>query len=252
MTADPGVDVIVPVHNQRPLVEACLSSVLGTRNEIPFELVVVDDASTDCELEARLAQLAEAGRLTLLTNLANLGFTRSVNRGMQLHTNRDVLLLNSDTVVYGDWLDRLRRAAYSQPRIASVNPLTNASHIGSYPYRGANGSVRFEISDQHLDALAAEVNRERRVVVHTTVGFCMYIRRATLDDVGYFDAEHFSAGYGEESDFCYRARKVGWRHLVTGDMFVRHWEGQSFGEQGTAGRADARNLQPTASRPRSE
>jgi glycosyltransferase involved in cell wall biosynthesis len=109
MTADPGVDVIVPVHNQRPLVEACLASVLETRNETPFELVVVDDASTDPELKARLAQLAEAGRLTLLTNVANLGFTRSVNRGMQLHPNRDVLLLNSDTVVYGDWLDRLRR-----------------------------------------------------------------------------------------------------------------------------------------------
>jgi GT2 family glycosyltransferase len=231
MTADPGLDVIVPVHNQRPLVEACLASVLATRNAIPFELLVVDDASTDRELKAWLAQLAEAGRLTLLTNVVNLGFTKSVNLGMQLHPNRDVLLLNSDTVVYADWLDRLRRAAYSQPRVASVNPLTNASHIGSYPYRSANGSVRFEISDQRLDALAAEVNRERRVVVHSTVGFCMYIRRAALDDLGYFDAEHFSAGYGEESDFCYRARKVGWRHLVTGDVFVRHWEGQSFGER---------------------
>jgi hypothetical protein len=69
------------------------------------------------------------------------------------------------------------------------------------------------------------------VEVHYTVGFCIYIRRAVLVDVGLFDAEHFPVGYGEEADFCYRARRVGWRHVVTGDVFVRHWEGQSFGER---------------------
>ena len=67
--------------------------------------------------------------------------------------------------------------------------------------------------------------------MHVTVGFCMYIRPAVLDAVGYFDDHLFPVGYGEESDFCYRARKLGWRHIVTGDVFVRHWEGQSFGER---------------------
>jgi GT2 family glycosyltransferase len=225
------LDVIVPVYNQRPLVESCLASVLAARNAAAFELVVVDDASTDRELSVQLAKMAEAGELTLLTNTENLGFTKSVNRGMRLHPGRDVLLLNSDVVVHGDWLDRLREAAYSDPRIATVNPLTNASHIGCYPFRQANGHVTFEISDERLDALAAEVNRTRRVGVHTTVGFCLYIRRAVLDAIGYFDAVHFPFGYGEESDFCYRARKLGWRHVVAGNVFVRHWEGQSFGER---------------------
>jgi hypothetical protein len=82
-----------------------------------------------------------------------------------------------------------------------------------------------------LDALAAKANHGRYVAVHLTVGFCMYIRRAVLDAVGYFDDQLFPVGYGEESDFCYRARKLGWRHIVTGDVFVRHWEGQSFGER---------------------
>ena len=229
--ADCQLDVIVPVYNQRLLVESCLASVLASKNAVAFELVVVDDASTDRELRASLAKLAEAGKIRLLTNAENLGFTKSVNRGMQLHPERDVLLLNSDTVVHGNWLDRLREAAYSDPRVGTVNPLTNASHIGCYPFRQANGHVTFEISDEQLDALAARTNRARRVMVHTTVGFCLYIRRALLHAIGYFDAVHFPFGYGEESDFCYRARKLGWRHLVTGDVFVRHWEGQSFGER---------------------
>jgi GT2 family glycosyltransferase len=229
--ASPVIDVIVPVYNQRELVESCLTSVLSARNRTAFEIVVVDDASTDLELKAHLVLLAETGRVTLLTNPENLGFTRSVNRGMRLHPERDVVLLNSDTLVSGDWIDRLQRAALSDPMVGTANPLTNASHIGSYPFRVIVGDVAFEISDEELDALAAKANRGRYVAVHLTVGFCMYIRRAVLDAVGYFDDELFPVGYGEESDFCYRARKLGWCHIVTGDVFVRHWEGQSFGER---------------------
>ncbi len=223
------VDVIVPVHNQRDMVEPCLASLIEARNETAVELVVIDDASTDDALKAALARLARDGHITLLTNEHNLGFTQTVNRGMRLHPGRDVVLLNSDTLVFGAWVDRLRRAAHSGPRVGTANPMTNGSHISAYPFRHADGQVSFEISDAQLDALAAGVRPVQRVAVHYTVGFCLYIRRALLNAVGLFDAEHFPVGYGEEADFCYRARRLGWRHVVTGDVFVRHWEGQSFG-----------------------
>jgi GT2 family glycosyltransferase len=223
------VDIVVPVHQQRRLTKACLASILAADVGTSFELVVVDDASTDPALRVSLEEAASAGRLTLLNNEANFGFTRSVNRGMRLHSDRDVVLLNSDTVVFDGWLDCLRRAAHARPRVASVNPLTNASHIGCYPFRVPDGEVRFEMPDAELNAMAAEANAGRTAEVHTTVGFCMYIRRASLDEVGLFDAENFPVGYGEESDFCYRARRLGWRHLIAGDSFVRHWEGQTFG-----------------------
>jgi hypothetical protein len=119
----------------------------------------------------------------------------------------------------------------SGPRIATANPLSNACHIGAYPFRHADGQLRFEIGDAELDALAASIQPVRRAAVHLTVGFCQYIRRAAIDEIGVFDAENFPVGYGEESDFCYRARRLGWRHVVTGDVFVRHWEGQSFGQR---------------------
>ena len=86
-----------------------------------------------------------------------------------------------------------------------------------------------ELTSEELAGICAEVNHGQAANVHTAVGFCIYIRRAALDDVGLFDAQNFPVGYGEESDFCYRARKVGWRHRIAGDAYVEHFEGKSFG-----------------------
>ena len=121
--------------------------------------MVIDDRSTGAEINAYLALAAETGQDQAATNPENLGFTRRVNRGMRLHRERDVVLLNSDTVVSGDWIDRLQRAALSNPMVGTANPLTNASHIGSYPFRDPVGDVAFEISDGELDALAARANQ---------------------------------------------------------------------------------------------
>ncbi|MBV9997052.1 MAG: glycosyltransferase [Caulobacteraceae bacterium] len=225
------VDVIVPVYNQPDVVAGCIESVLATIDRRVAEVIVIDDGSTNAKVVSYLRSKAESGAITLHINDKNRGFTRTVNRGMRCHPDRDVLLLNSDTVVYGCWLERLRAAAYSGPKIATVNPLTNASHISAYPHRDGNSGVALELDDKTLDAMAAARNKGVYVDVHTTVGFCMYIRRDCLRTFGLFDERHFPVGYGEESDFCYRARKVGWRHLVAGDVFVRHLDGQSFGER---------------------
>ena len=150
---------------------------------------------------------------------------------MRLHPDRDVLLLDGDTAVHGSWLERLQAAAYSDPEVATVNPLTNASHISGYPFRDSNDGVVLEVNDDVLDHLAAENNAGKNVNVHTTVGFCMFIKRECINSIGLFDVRKFPIRYGEESDFCYRAKKFGWRHLVVGDVFVRHLENQSFGER---------------------
>src|ERR1035437_10365443 len=90
------IDVLIPVY--RGLVETrqCIERVLNSRQKRPFELIVVDDASHEPELVAYLDNLAASGAITLLRNQHNLGFVQSVNRGMSLHSRRDVVLLNSD------------------------------------------------------------------------------------------------------------------------------------------------------------
>ena len=105
------VDIIIPVYRGLAETRRCLESVLAFPQRTAYEIVVVDDCSPEPELSAWLRELAETGAITLLENPVNTGFVNAVNRGMILHPDRDVVLLNSDTEVHGDWLDRLRRCA---------------------------------------------------------------------------------------------------------------------------------------------
>ena len=222
------VDVVVPVFKGRSETLRCLRSVLEARNETPFELVVIDDATPDLQLSAILAEGAEAGLFTLLSNLENLGFVATANRGMELHPDRDVVLLNADTEVFGDWLDRLRRAAATDPRIATVTPLSNNATIASYPRFLHDNPYPLEISFAELDSLAARVNVATLVETPTGVGFCMYLRRECLRAIGLFDLEAFGRGYGEENDLCQRAILAGWRNVIAADIFVHHLGSVSF------------------------
>jgi GT2 family glycosyltransferase len=226
--AGAAVDVVVPVYKGRVETLRCIYSVLVSNCETPFDLVVINDASPDPELSERLRALAEAGLFVLLENEENRGFVRTANRGMSLHPGRDVVLLNSDAEVYDGWLDRLRSAALCNPGTATVTPLSNNATICSYPRFLHDNPFLLEIGYAELDALAAKVNAGTYVEAPTGVGFCLYVARAALHEVGLFDEDAFGKGYGEENDFCQRAIKKGWRNLIAADVFVRHWGAASF------------------------
>jgi glycosyltransferase involved in cell wall biosynthesis len=149
---------------------------------------------------------------------------------MQLHEDRDVILLNSDTEVYGDWAARLRRVAYSTKEIGTVTPLSNNATICSYPKFPDEFDGPFEVGFEGLDELARQANANASVDVPTGVGFCMFIRRVCIDQVGYFDVDTFKTGYGEENDFCLRIAARGWRSVLAGNVFVRHLGRISFRE----------------------
>ena len=227
------VDVIVPVYNQTEYVDNLLASLSVAQNLTPVEIIVIDDCSTEHSTIDTLNSYAESVAITLLKNQENMGFTRTVNRGMACHRDRDVVLLNSDTLVHGNWLDRMAACAYSGPSIATVNPLTSqyGSHISCYPGLTKKFDGVLELSGKELSDICVQFNDRHYVDVHTTVGFCMYIRRKALDCIGYFDTKNFPTAYGEESDFCYRARKTGWRNRIAGDAYVEHFSGKSFGDR---------------------
>lgn len=225
------VDVIVPVYRGLDDTRNCIESVLASPCRTHWQLVVINDASPEPEVTTWLREkAAQEPRITLLENEENLGFVGTVNRGMALNTAHDVLLLNSDTVVANDWLDRIRQAAYGDARIASVTPFSNNATICSYPRFCEGNDLPPGMDTAAIDALCARTNPGQVVDVPTGVGFCMYIRRDSLNAVGLFDTEHFGKGYGEENDFCQRAAAAGWRNLHLLDTFVLHTGGVSFGE----------------------
>ncbi|MDR0274717.1 MAG: methyltransferase domain-containing protein [Burkholderiaceae bacterium] len=234
------VDVIVPVYRGLQDTRRCVESALRAPCQMPWRLVLINDASPEPELAQWLRQIAAADpRITLLENEQNLGFVATVNRGMALAPENDVLLLNSDTEVAPGWLDRLRAAAYSDEKVATVTPFSNNATICSYPRFCQDNELPAGWDTARLDALFARLNARQTVDVPTGVGFCMYVRRAALAEMGLFDAEIFGKGYGEENDFCIRARQAGWRNLHALDVFVRHLGGVSFGAAKAQGERDA-------------
>ncbi|MCC6814069.1 MAG: glycosyltransferase, partial [Rubrivivax sp.] len=227
----PTVDIIVPVYRGLRDTQVCIDAVLAGGPRTDWRLIVINDCSPEPEVTAWLRDKAAAEpRITLLENEHNLGFVGTVNRGMRQSEHNDVLLLNSDTEVAGDWLDRLRAAAYRQARAGTVTPFSGNATICSYPVFCADNPLPPGHSTASLDRLFAQVNAGQSVPVPTGVGFCMYIRRDCLQAVGLFDEAHFGKGYGEENDFCQRAIGLGWHNLHALDTYVLHTGGVSFGD----------------------
>ncbi len=237
---DPTVEIVMPVYGNLPAVQRCLRSVQDAPVACAWHLTVINDASPEPAVQAWLREFALAHPdTTVIENARNLGFVGTVNLGMRLAGRRDVVLLNSDTEVANDWLDRLRAAALSPERVGTVTPFSNNATICSYPDYCADNPLPPGEDTASMDRVIAAVNRGRTIDIPTAVGFCMYIGRACLDAVGEFDAASFGQGYGEENDFCLRASALGWRHLHALDVFVYHEGGASFKEHRHALQAQA-------------
>jgi GT2 family glycosyltransferase/glycosyltransferase involved in cell wall biosynthesis len=228
-----AVDVIIPTYRGLTQTRRCVASVLADPQRPPGRVIVVDDRSPEPKLSGWLDRIAAEGRIELVRNRRNRGFVASVNIGIEAAGNNDVVLLNSDTEVPPGWLARLAGHTYATPRVASVSPFSNNATICGYPSTGS-GPPAFGLGASELDAACGATNGGRSVELPTTVGFCMYIRRAALVDVGLFDVDGFGHGYGEENDFCLRASARGWRHLLACDTFVYHEGSVSFGAGASA------------------
>lgn len=226
------VDVVIPVFGQRALVQNCLASIFAAPQRTPFRVVVVDDASPDPELRSWLEDLAVKDRIDLVAQESNQGFVASANLGMSQHPDRDVILLNSDTLVAGRWLDRIVSAArnHHEP-VATVTPWSNNATICSYPGWPQGGALPEGWTLEALAAKCAEANSGRTVPLPTAVGFCMFVARAALNQVGMFDVAAFGRGYGEENDFCLRAAAAGFHNILAADAYVQHLGGASFSEE---------------------
>ncbi|MGB9988663.1 glycosyltransferase family 2 protein [Pseudoduganella rhizocola] len=234
----PAVSIVIPVYRDIALVQACIGSVLASlpRNRTPAKIVVVDDASPEPALSAWLDTLAAGRKITLLRNPRNLGFIEAVNRGLRQHPQHDVLLLNADTLVHGDWIDRLGKSLYSAPDIASVSPWSNNGEITSFPTIAqaapAPDAAQLARIDQAAAALRAQGQTDD-VELPSCCGFAMLIRRRVLDQVGMLDGAGMVRGYNEEVDWCMRARAAGWRHLAAVGVFIGHAGTVSFGAEKT-------------------
>jgi GT2 family glycosyltransferase len=224
------VDIIVPVYKGLADTRRCLESLMVDTDRPPGRILVIDDCSPEPELTAWLSTLAASGLIDLTRNEKTLGFVATVNRAMLAAGRHDVLLLNSDTEVPSGFLHRLAAHAYSGPKIASVTPFSNnGGEMCSYPDPKGGPAIR-DFSITAIDNAFWAANAFRRVELPTGRGFCLFLRRDCLDEIGLFDLEAFGRGYGEETDFCLRALAAGWHHFLACDTYVQHTGEVSFGD----------------------
>lgn len=236
------VDIIIPVYRGIEETLSCLDSVINSKahNQTALNIMVIYDAGPEPELLQSIQKRQTNTNFTLLINEENLGFVATVNRGMQ-QTDHDVILLNSDTEVANDWVDRLVFHG-QQAKVASVTPFSNNATICSYPDFPLENDLPTGETVASLDRLFASTNTQQSVEIPTAIGFCMYIPRHAINQVGLFDVQAFGKGYGEENDFCLRATAQGLRNLHALDVFVWHKGSVSFSDSAVALRENALSI----------
>jgi glycosyltransferase involved in cell wall biosynthesis/GT2 family glycosyltransferase len=229
------VTIVIPVYNAHDEVKNCIESVLRHTPMHDTEVIIINDGSTDSRIEPLLSFFVGKPGLRILSNNGNIGYTKTVNRGIKESGERDVLLLNSDTIVTPTWLNAMRASAYSRPKMGTVTAMSDNAGAFSFPKQGeSNPKPDYLTHDEYAMRVINETINCEFPEVPTGSGFCMYIRRDLLNEIGVFDEILFPKGYGEENDFCMRALNAGWENVVTSWAFVFHVRTASFkGEKDT-------------------
>ena len=218
--------IIVPIYNAYEDVEKCINSVLEN-TKIPYELILIDDFSPDERIGLLMDEMEKIAHVNVIRNPENKGFVKSCNIGMQ-NSVGDIVLLNSDTIVTPKWLQKLVIAAYSDEKIGTVTPLSNSAGAFSVPEIGKSNEIPDYLTLEQMASLVEKVSDNIHLEIPTGNGFCMYIKRETIDDVGLFDEENFGKGYGEENDFCMRAIEKSWKNILDDSTYIYHKRSASF------------------------
>lgn len=216
-----ATSIIIPTYNGLPLLRECLQAI-ETYTDSPYEVVVVDNGSTDGTTDYCLKK-----PVTLLSLPENRGFPAACNVGMRASSGSELLLLNNDVVVSHGWLANMLSCLYSDSRIGIVGPLTNY----------ASGKQQMELAYDGLDQfhqLAETLNRpdpQKWIKAKRIVGLCFLFKRELMERIGLLD-ERFSPGHYEDDDYCYRARLADYRLMIAGDTVVHHHGSMSFRKDG--------------------
>jgi GT2 family glycosyltransferase len=223
-----NLTVIIPVFNAYEYLKSCLESVFSTVESL--DILVIDDASTDPKVNPYLLSLESKGKIRLITNQSNKGFVKTVNLAFANSYSNDVVLLNSDTIVFDGWLEGLVSTSLSVKKVATVTAMSNAATIFSLPF-----AEEFECEPQLTEVISRDFRNlpildQRQIELPTCHGFFVLITRDALNEVGYFDEETFGLGYGEENDFSMRAIGLGYKNLLAPSVVVHHYGSKSFQE----------------------
>lgn len=229
---EPTLDlsIIIVNWNTRDLLANCLQSVYDTVRGLAFEVIVVDNASTDGSAEMVRERFPQ---VRLIENTENVGFAKANNQAMKESSGRYVILLNSDTLVQPDALATLVAFMDDHPEAGACGPcLLNADgslQPSCHPFLTAEREFwRLVFLDRFMRRASYPIHRwglTRPRKVDVIKGACLALRQESLFQVGLFDERYFI--YSEEMDLCYRLCQAGWCIYWVPEARVVHFGGQS-------------------------
>lgn len=234
LSQETSVDVVVCVHNAFDDVVECMDSLLPTiKGET--KIIIVDDGS-EAQTKEYLEGLSnEFSSIHLIRNDQAKRYTKAANIGVKASEADWVILLNSDTIVTRNWIEKIVQKATFSDKIGIIGPLSNAASYQSIPnIKGKDGQTAinilpegYSIEDMNsfCEELSVDVDLPFTPLVH---GFCMCVSKEVFQTIGYFDEENFPKGFGEENDFCFRAHDAGFKLCIATDTYVFHEKTKSY------------------------
>lgn len=225
----PKISIIIPVFNNYPFTIRCLWSILENSRNIPYEIIIADDNSTDETVRIQ----DHVKNITVLRNSINRGFIKNCNHAAQHARGEFVLFLNNDTQVLPEWLDFL---------VGLIEPDDSIGLVGSkliYPdgrLQEAGGIIWQDGSGWNYGKLDNPKKPEYNYVkeVDYVSGACLMTRKSVWNKIGGFD-ERYSPAYYEDVDFAFEVRKLGYKVVYQPKSVVIHFEGISNGSDENSG-----------------
>ena len=217
------VSIVIPVYNQFDYTYNCIRSILENSGDVPYEILIADDGSTDLTL--RIRELIEG--VTVITNETNLGFLKNCNHAAGFARGKYILFLNNDTLVQDNWLKPLVTLIESDPAIGMVGSKLIYSHDC---LQEAGGIFWKDGSAWNYGNKKDPTLPEYNYVKETDYisGAAIMLSRELWTRIGGFD-ETFAPAYYEDSDLAFTVRKLGYKVMYQPLSVVIHLEGISNG-----------------------
>lgn len=222
-------DIIIPVWNMRKLTEQCVNSIIR-HTKFPYRLIIVDNASEN-ETRQYLEDLKRRKdiNVALIKNEENLGFAKAVNQGIRASDREYVCILGNDTIVMDNWLTEMIEVAEKDKKIGVVNPLSN--HGSKKPIGKSWEDIARQIYEK---------NKGDYIETASATGFCLLIKREVIEKVGLL-SEIYGLGYFEDTEYCIRVIRSGYKIAIAQGAYVVHLEHASFKKIEDFGRLFKRN-----------
>ena len=222
-------------YNNKEYLKSCLDSIYSHAPETNFEVIVVDNGSSDGSTEAVKHAFPS---INLIENSNNLGFVKANNQGIRASKGQYVLSLNNDTIIEDGTLSGLVRFMNEHPDVGACGPKV-LNRDGSLQYQcrrnfpTISSSLFYFLRLHRLfpgkkrfgQYLMTHRNSDEAGEVDSVSGCCMMVRREVIEEVGILD-ENFIM-YGDDLDWCYRIKQAGWKVFYVPDYQIVHFGGQS-------------------------